>query len=951
MNHINTKKLRQELSRISYDKLNKIFKQVHGSSSWSILWGNKTDQEKIDLIVKGCTKNLDVYKDVCKILEIEPKIIKTQTESNKLEEEEKRMPFKKELESIREIDLQNLSKEVANKFSVEIENEDYIEFLVQIYLDSTNESHSKIQSFVDAGIKQYKIEEFDKYDKNYEISESLLLRKGLPVLRKDNIFIETSVSINTDGRIQLFHKKASESLGYYTLVLDETTQDDPVKKYYLIANPDDLKYDKLEFVSTVRMIVLTRDNQRLACSIDIETEDIDDLNSIKPTVLAIDFGTSNTTAGSFRGLDNIDIVTFETNKNNELSKIYPTVVYVDDCSDPKNIKYLFGYDAKEVIEKNNYLPQASFFYSLKKWVYSSDKVEIIKDKEGHKAKVTRKSIIKEYLQNVINFSNHHFGINFDTLHFSTPVKQQENYIKLFEKLFGEEYNVVSVQESIDEGMSIVYGYIRTSLQNSAMRDIKIGEEGKKLLIMDSGGGTTDLSSVKFTVNALRDGSEDYKLNIVTGYERGASTFGGNNITYRIFKLIKIKLADIHCDNIEVELKKLLSETSLNEILKDIDINGNIDNVYGNFEEEYKKAEIIIPTKFTDKSRFSGKNIIRAVKQNFYLLWEIAEIVKIEFFKQSSVERITFNDENRLEGKIRLPEIKNYNISIFNKENTIESNFENDIPALSIGLQEVKSIILPEIYYVIKKLIGNDSSIERNEYNAVVLSGQTSKINLYSELLKEFIPGKKLREALNESQLGNAKYLSDDSLKLKLKCVEGSILYFMDKEYGKIIPNIINENKKIHYKVKIDRSIDAEKEIWMYDLDDKEQLVKINFQTFDANYAKNSKLSIISNDGELSKVYHYRFKNHSDTFTTLDEIKKDYFGKYLEDEVLGDISTRLNEGSIEDRKIIMAIPDTDKYGFNIYDFDRINNKFTKPEVEFVYFEDYDSDSNDFFNGSK
>jgi hypothetical protein len=187
------------------------------------------------------------------------------------------------------------------------------------------------------------------------------------------------------------------------------------------------------------------------------------------------------------------------------------------------------------------------------------------------------------------------------------------------------------------------------------------------------------------------------------------------------------------------------------------------------------------------------------------------------------------------------------------------------------------------------------------------------------------------------------------LKLKLKCVEGAILYFMDKEYGKIIPNITNENKKIHYKVKIDRSIDTEKEIWMYDLDDKEQLVKINFQTFDANYAKNSKLSIISNDGELSKVYHYRFKNHSDTFTTLDKIKKDYLGKYLEDEVLDDISTRLD--GTEDRKIIITIPDADRYGFNIYDFDRINNKFTEPKVEFVYFENYESDSNDFFNGLK
>ena len=790
-------------------------------------------------------------------------------------------------------------------------------------------------------------------DDKFDISETIKFQRDLPILKKDGFYIETHLELDTDREVELCRKNSSNRIGYLNLILDESTKDNQIKRYFLTSTPDKIDYDELERVASVDILFPVKNEEAmLKSSVNVDMVEPNYSDTTSSSILAIDFGTSNTTAGSFRGIDDIDIVTFETYKNNELSKIYPTIVYVKDCSNPEEIEYLFGYQAKREIEKNNYLPEASFFYTLKKWVYSPDKIEIINDKEGNRAKVSRRSIIKAYIQNVIFFAKHHFGKDFKAIHFSTPVKQKDAYIRLFEELFGDKYHIIPAKESIDEGMSIVYSYIRSSLKNTLISNKKLGK--RKLLIIDSGGGTTDLSSVKFGWKQKRDRFEDYELDITTGYENGASNFGGNNITYRIFKFIKIKLANIYeADGlIETDIKKLFGKTNINSMLKDIDINNSIDNIYKKFEETYKIAEKIIPTQFADSKRFSGKNTIRAVKQNFYLLWEIAEIIKIEFFKQSNIERISFDEEKLSEGKIRLPKIESYDISIF-RDNKIIANLkdENNPIDFSIGLQEIKSIILPEIYYVIKKLIGNDKSIERNEYNAVVLSGQTSKINLYSELLKEFIPGKKLREALNEADLNSSENMTEeDTLKLKLKCVEGAIVYFMDKEYGKIIPNIINENKKIHYRVKIDRSIDG-KELWMYELNDEEQLTKINFQLFDIRSAGSAKFVIVSNDNNISKVYDYKFKGISDTFTTLDNIKED-IKKYISSDIADKLAEDLNSFSeYDNKKIILAIPDIDRYGFYIYDFNITNYKFTKPYIEFIYFEDYDSEANNFFNGTK
>ena len=132
--------------------------------------------------------------------------------------------------------------------------------------------------------------------------------------------------------------------------------------------------------------------------IDLEFRELEETD----TVLAIDFGTSNTTAGAFLGsnyvsspcyndilngrikLNEINIVKYldVTKKDEKWIDIIPTLVYVADCSDPHNVKYIYGYEAKNILRRYDYTGNASFFQGIKRWVNNYHKMEEIYDEKG-----------------------------------------------------------------------------------------------------------------------------------------------------------------------------------------------------------------------------------------------------------------------------------------------------------------------------------------------------------------------------------------------------------------------------------------------------------------------------------------------------------------------------------------------------------------------------------------
>ena len=185
------------------------------------------------------------------------------------------------------------------------------------------------------------------------------------------------------------------------------------------------------------------------------------------------------------------------------------------------------------------------------------------------------------------------------------------------ELFPEpEYSIEREDRSLDEGVATVYHYIAEQLRE------REGDEpvSGNILILDCGGGTTDLTSCNYSIE---DSNVGPVLKIETGFENSESKISANlkrqgNLT----------------------MQKLIVEDE-NIILTEIDDDyANKDKIYEKFFAAYEQPEKIIPTKF---STYSGRNEKLMIKRNYYYLWRIAEAIKIEFYR-SNLFKVNFDKE-------------------------------------------------------------------------------------------------------------------------------------------------------------------------------------------------------------------------------------------------------------------------------------------------------------------
>ena len=119
------------------------------------------------------------------------------------------------------------------------------------------------------------------------------------------------------------------------------------------------------------------------------------------------------------------------------------------------------------------------------------------------------------------------------------------------------------------------------------------------LVVDCGGGTTDLCSYGFRI---RDNKTSYGIEMQAAYENGDTDFGGNNLTYRIMQLLKIELLH-QCG--------ALPEASASELLArmDMDVDRFVDEYgvkecYRRLDEAYEQAEQLLPTRFAEYERYN-----------------------------------------------------------------------------------------------------------------------------------------------------------------------------------------------------------------------------------------------------------------------------------------------------------------------------------------------------------
>lgn len=654
--------------------------------------------------------------------------------------------------------------------------------------------------------------------------------------------------------------------------------------------------------------------------------------------LCIDFGTSNTTAGSYKiknpqsdGTDAVEVVQFLDVTEDEPStkEMLPTLVYVNSCKNGE-VEYAFGYEARKKIIDADYNTEASVFYEIKRWINDIDKEEEICDEDGNKCKVCRKDIIKAYIQNVIDLSEQYFKVKFSKLHFSAPIKLKNSFIREMNKLFNKDYGILPPEASLDEGVAIIYNHIAKRLYEN----IQSMDEPEKIMILDCGGGTTDLASCSYQYLA----SNSYKtIKIKTNFENGDSNFGGNNITFKILQILKIKLAHYLKNKNEEDIQKRdISVQSLitadeNEIMSNIDedfkdgdknteINGlkAKNDIYKNFEQAYNEAEKYIPTRFADCNL---KNKKRKIKRNYYYLWQMAEAIKIEFYRINLVV-IDFNKtEDR---KIYAKNTEQYYLFADIDQNGNLVKYDNPMKDIDITINEIRRALCPDIYALLNTLFGQLYTTNQLTDYYYKLSGQSCKINLFHELMKEFIPGKNIRYPK-----GSAR---EDSGTLKMSCINGCIEYIRDKEYGEIKPEITVKQPKMIYNVYHKTLIGEDK---VLGTDNSCQVIVL------PDTAKKADFIVKDKNGIVKKHFSYEFKLEFEHSCTVTQIQKEIEGKtYLDKDIIeNNIIDKIFNVSEPKVIFLFVIPVKNGYGINIYQICKDNDKYYLPQNDkFESFED-------------
>lgn len=654
------------------------------------------------------------------------------------------------------------------------------------------------------------------------------------------------------------------------------------------------------------------------------------------TILAIDFGTSNTTAGAYLDenyvkspnenditnknikINEINYVQFEnTAEDNQWIELLPTVVSVRDCEDELNIQFDFGYDAIRHVNRTNNNSIASVFYEIKRWVGSYEQIVEIVDYKGNVTKVWRGEIIKAYLKYVISVAEQQMRCKFKNIHITSPVKLKQQSLDMFVNLLSDYH--IETENALDEGISVLYNTIAKQIEN----DTYIDGERYKALIIDCGGGTTDISSCSFKIE---NGELAFFIDIQTTFENGDTNFGGNNLTYRIMQYIKIVFADYYSKEGKVkQIDDILDVSSL-DIYRAID-NGGIKAVYGKLEELYEEAERILPTRFREYENQS-KETYQMVRGNFYFFWRLADDLKKDFFRKSGIFRSTFHTKGRKkeETDLKVTVVDSWRIAMNKEDEGI--SFVYDLPNLEFNVNEMQTLIKGDIYYIMKKFLEafyDDYTLQ--DYSIIKLTGQSCRIDVFKDALKEFIPGRSIEFRQQDQSM----------LDLKLSCLSGVIRYLNAKDIGYVTAKITNLAPVTPYS------------IIAYKHDKKEQLLiarleKIN-QTI-GNISRNINIKQMefflrdAYDGIKCK-YIYRSNIADYKPITYEEINTDYQEHIIQDEV---------DSIINDSIKFFIFASDNKWGFFILPVARKNGQLLAGEKKFFPFENDQWEMN-FFDGLK
>ncbi|WP_225445685.1 molecular chaperone [Paenibacillus arenosi] len=657
-------------------------------------------------------------------------------------------------------------------------------------------------------------------------------------------------------------------------------------------------------------------------------------------VLAIDFGTSNTTAGAYLDstyisspcsndllnglvkLNSMNVVSFPdtTNKETQWIEILPTLISIADCSEPKKVHFHFGYDALMYMRKNGYSGQASVYHGMKRWVNDYMRIEEVMDGQGNATTVSRMEMLRAYVEYVVQTAEHQFKCKFKHLHLSSPVKLKTQFIDMFREVLPH-YQIESAN-ALDEGMAVLYNAIADQLDKDRFLD---GEEYKALVI-DCGGGTTDLSSCRFRIE---DSHISYKLDIHTSYENGDTNFGGNNITYRIMQFMKVVFAQYYrTGKLVPEIDSFIDIPS-QDIYRYVDEHG-VDAVYQKFEDSYSEAEQLIPTRFKEYEN-RARDEYHRVRNNFYFLWELADSMKKEFFRKTSILRNRFHDSvgtNSQENDLKITAVERWSLALL-QNGQFKDVYE--APTVEFNIKEINQLIRADIYEIVRKFLDEfyyDGRLQ--EYSIIKLTGQSCRIDVFREALKEFVPGRAI-EFRQKAEDAN------EVPELKLACLRGAIRYLSARKAGIIEASITQEAPVVPYQLTAITHNRHEKVL----MASHQRLDQVHgFISRPLDVAE-TEFYLKESDGELRRKLVYRNKPDSYRAVMYEEIARMYGHHILQDDT---------DSIVNGEAKFFVFAQDSNWGFHVVPISRKDEQLYIGKKEFFAFEN-DLSELDFFDGLK
>lgn len=601
--------------------------------------------------------------------------------------------------------------------------------------------------------------------------------------------------------------------------------------------------------------------------------------------LIIDLGSSNTTMGIC--LPDGSMRTAKVKG----TEIIPSLIGVSKQS-KEEPTFLFGYDARDLEEQNYRDEDVAVFYDIKRWISDPDRSESVSLPDGYKYQFARREMLRSYLKYLFDLAQQQFKCSFSSIQLLAPNRQQEKFQSFFKELLPE-YNVSC---ELDEGMAVLFHSIDSMITQ------KRYEENRwyRALIIDCGGGTTDLTSGQFCINNNR---VSYIINLETRYENGDTNFGGNNLTYRILQLLKIRLVQT-LGFMDRDMLRHGEETTLKRL-----------------EELYAQAEKWIPTRFAEYKEKSREQYF-FVKNNYYYLFELAEKVKKAFFQPVFCYEIKL--ATRTENSSGQIYLDKWRLSV-----SRDGRFEHmaDPVEFSLYLNEIEEILRPDIYGLMERFL--DQKFEQGQlqdYEMIKLTGQSCKSRLFTEALKQYVPGKLIQTTRQEQ----------DGTELKMCCLRGALSYFLNCKLGYM--NVSREYQvgSLPYEICAYTHENQEK-VLIKSLDPEDHIGCIS------RFRIGNQLDLYLNDeqGKRLKTYYYEYNTAAFTKTTQEEINREYGGTVIQEET--DI---IVEGEMK----FFVWVSRRRWGFVVLPILRDGEILYRGEETFFDFED-DTWELNFFDGRK